>query len=44
MSCVLESLLMNVTLWPVVIETCDGLTAPLAPIVIVAPLGPADSR
>jgi len=39
MSCVRPSELMNVTLCPVVIETCDGLTDPFE-IVIVAPLGP----
>ena len=30
---------MNVTLWPTAIVTVDGVTRPLA-IVIVAPLGP----
>ena len=35
------SLLTNVTLWPMVMETCCGLT-PFAVIVIVAPLGPAE--
>jgi hypothetical protein len=32
---------MNVTLCPVVMETVLGLTEPLAPIVMVAPLAPA---
>ena len=39
-SCGRVSLLTNVTLWPMVIDTCEGLT-PLPVIVIVAPLGPA---
>src|SRR5215207_756662 len=33
-------LLTNVTLSPGLIVTCVGETAPLAPMVIVAPLGP----
>src|SRR5688572_16264681 len=39
-SCDDELLLTKVTLWPVVIVTCAGFTAPSAPIVIAAPLGP----
>ena len=41
MSCTRLSLLTNVTLWPTVMVTVAGLTAPLLPMVIVAPLGPA---
>ena len=39
-SCERESLLTKVTLWPTLIVTCAGLTAPLLPMVMVAPLAP----
>lgn len=42
MSCDDELLLVNVTLWPTATVTEDGLTAPFAPIVIVAPTAPTD--
>jgi hypothetical protein len=35
-------LFTNVTLSPAAMVTCEGLTAPLASIVIVAPLGPGE--
>jgi hypothetical protein len=35
------SLFTNVTLCPTVIDTDGGLIAPLVPMVMVAPLGPA---
>lgn len=41
MSWLRESAFTNVTLWPTAMVTCDGATAPLVEIVMVAPLGPS---
>ena len=40
MSCDSVWLFRNVTLWPTAIVTCDGLTAPLLLMVMVAPTAP----